>query len=307
MKYRIMLGILFTLLGQGRVRAADLAAKFDCSLRSIYRYLEELSIAGIPVDVAHGPHGGVYISDCYKLPRGFLTREEYAKTLDAMHALCDQLGDPALFSAIEKMTAQMKSEKFDPMLSGNLLVDSGAWGDERRFSDKIALFERAIENHTMLEIDYIDRGGEETRRKIMPHLLVYKQNVWYVYAFCLLRHGFRLFKLGRVRTAAETKETFEPVSFSREDVPLSFHRANSIDVRFAISPEAFPLAEEWLGVENVRKAPDGQGYLAEVSLPDDESLVGKILSAGAGFRVVYPPELKERVKREALTLVECYR
>lgn len=306
MKFQVMIGILLTLLRKRRASARELAEKYGVSTRSIYRYVDELSIAGIPVEVYRGSKGGIYISDAFKLPRGFLTKNEYARAIDAMLAMDAQLDDPDLKSAIEKLSSELKHEKFDGALSGNILVDSGTWGDERRFSDKLTLAERAIDEREELEIDYTDRGGEQTRRKILPHLLVYKQNVWYLYAFCRTRNAFRLFKLGRMRSILRTGETFERIPFTREDIPLNFwtNADESVDARFEISSEALPFAEEWLGVENVYKK-DG-GFYADVTLPDDESLLGKILSAGSGFRVLSPLSLAERVKKEAEKLVRAY-
>ena len=201
----------------------------------------------------------------------------------------------------------MKSEKLDLTFSGDILVDSGTWGDEHRFSEKLSLLERAIEEREALDIEYLSRGGERTQRRIYPHLLVYKQNIWYLYAFCTLRESFRLFKLGRMRTLLKTGEFFERIPFDKADVPLTFwhDEEHSVFARFEIAPEALPFAEEWLGVDNVQK--QGEKYFSEVTLPDDEALIGKILSAGAGFRVVSPEPLAERVRNAAERIAKSYR
>lgn len=306
MKYQIMMGILFTLLAKRKVSAGELAAKFDCSVRSIYRYVEELILANIPIDIARGANGGIYISDAFKLPKGFMSREEYSRTLSAMQAMLSETKDAVLKSALEKVSAQVKTERKDDSVSGHILVDSGTWGDERKFSEKLSLIERATNDRIALEIDYVARSGERTKRVILPHLLVYKQNIWYVYAFCRLRGEFRLFKIGRMRSIVETEEIFERLPFSREDVPLSFWKLweNEVDACFEIAPEALFFAEEWLGVENVRE--ENGRFFADVTLPDDESLIGTILSAGAGLTVLAPHELRERVRREAERIVQNY-
>ncbi len=306
MKFQVMTGILFTLLSKRKVTAPELAEKYGCSVRSIYRYIDDLTVSGVPVDVARGSTGGIYISDTFKLPKGFFTKEEYARTRDAVLTLYEQTGDETLKSAYDKLTVQMKSEKYDGAISGNILVDSGTWGDERKFSERLTLFERAIENCLTLDVDYVDREGERSRRTIYPHLLVYKQNVWYVYAYCNKREAFRLFKLGRIRSAIETGETFERIPFSRDDIPLSFWNLeeNNVDAKFEISADTLHFAEEWLGVDCVYE--ENGKYYADVTLPDDELLVGNILSAGAGFCVLSPESLKERVKQEAQNILRKY-
>lgn len=53
-------------------------------------------------------------------------------------------------------------------------------------------------------------------------MLVYKQNIWYVYAFCGKQRAFRLFRLGRIGAAVLTGEKFIRRPFRREDIPLDF-------------------------------------------------------------------------------------
>ncbi|MDE6273982.1 MAG: YafY family transcriptional regulator [Clostridiales bacterium] len=306
MKFQIMLEILFILLSKRKVSAGELAKKFEVSVRTIYRYIDEMTIAGVPIDVTRGARGGIYISDTFKLPKGFMTREEYARAIEAMLTLNEQMSDPALSSAIEKLSAQVKAERLDLTLSGNILVDSGTWGDERKFSQKLTIVERAVREREALEIDYVSREGEPTHRVILPHLLVYKQNIWYTYAFCNTRSAFRLFKLGRMRTITATGKQFERIPFEREDIPLNFWHTeeDAVDALFEVSPAALAYAEEWLGIENVYEK-DGKHY-AEATLPCDETLLGKILSAGAGFQVLAPKSLADRVHEEALALAARY-
>ena len=306
MKFQIMTGILFTLLAKRKVSAKELAQKYEVSVRSIYRYVEEMIVSNIPIDVQRGANGGIYISDTFKLPKGLMTKDEYTQAIQAMLAMNEQFKDPNLESAIRKLSAQMKHEKYDLTLSGNILVDSGTWGDTNRFSEKLSLIEASIDEKIALDIDYISREGARSQRRIYPHLLVYKQNIWYVYAYCTVRQAFRLFKLGRIKSILQTDDRFERVPFQREDVPLQFWHDydGAVFAQFEISQEALPLAEEWLGVENMQKR-NGK-YFAEVTLPDDESLIGKILSMGPGFKVLSPDWLTERVKISAESICKSY-
>lgn len=306
MKFQIMLDMLFYLLTRRRVSASELAGRYEVSVRTVYRYVDEMTVAGIPIDVARGVNGGVYIADSFKLPKGFFTKEEYKKTLASMLAMNEQMHDDTLSAAIRKLEANFKTERYDVALSGNILVDGGTWGDERKFSQKLTLVERAIEETKTLVIDYVSREGEHSRREILPHLLVYKQNVWYVYAFCTVRGAFRLFKLGRIRAISETEKTFTRIPFRREDVPLNFWQEGekSLEVAFEIKKEALPFAEEWLGIENI--AEHKGKYIAEVSLPDDDALLQKILSLGSGVKVVSPASLCERVKKAAASIAAEY-
>ena len=110
MKYQIIMDMFFTLLARKRVSAAELAARYGVSVRSIYRYVEELTVSGVPVDIAHGRYGGVYISDAYKLPVNFLNKAEYRATLDAMQATSaeDAAAGTTYLSVMEQYLAVLR-------------------------------------------------------------------------------------------------------------------------------------------------------------------------------------------------------
>ena len=254
MKFQIMLKILFRLLKARKASAAQMARDFGVSERSIYRYAEELSISGVPIDIIRGRNGGICLPDTFRLPANFFTREEFAAAVNALTALYEQLPDEAVKDALEKLLRQQKSDSRDLALSGNILVDSGTWGDAYSFSDKLKLLEDATEGCSCLDLSYIDRGGKESRRTVEPHLLIYKQNIWYLYAWCRARKDFRLFRVGRIRSARETGEKFEKREVDRANLPLKFNFKDEelIRLRLAVQKEALPDIEEWLGMDNVR-------------------------------------------------------
>lgn len=305
MKYQIMMNIFFTLLARKKISAGELAARNDVSVRSIYRYVDELTVAGVPIDIQQGRGGGVYISDTFKLPVNFMTEKEYFAAIEAMKAMRGQIEDKDLDSAIDKLSQQVKNEKAEQSMTGDVIVDSSAWGDYR-FNDKLRLLQSAVRGLEILEIDYVSRTGEHTKRAIEPHVLVYKQNIWYVYAYCHKRVQFRLFKIGRIRTARLTGKKFVKREFSRENIPLQFKQEDEepIEVKLQISAEALPDAEEWLGVDCIQ-AVDGK-FFAVMALPDNDGLIRKILSLGAGVKVVYPESVKEAVKKAALQIIAAH-
>ncbi|MBQ9728628.1 MAG: YafY family transcriptional regulator [Clostridia bacterium] len=308
MKFYYLLDILFELLAKRKVTATYLAEKHDISVRSVYRYVDLLSI-NVPIYVKRGRDGGICISDSYKLPVGFMTKEEYESAMEALDAMYSQLPEERFLAAKHKLSAQIKTETRDLTLSGeigSILVDSGTWGDTRTFSEKVRLFQECIRDKTVVEIEYHSRAGEKTQRKIEPHVLVFKQGVWYVFAFCYKQRAFRLFRLGRIFSSLKTAETFRRRPFEREDIPLRYWitDSNSVDARFEISEGAFADAQDWLGGENLRKK--DEKWYADVTLPDDEALVRKIIGLGSGIKVLSPDFLKERVASAAKNIAELY-
>lgn len=306
MKYQIMLKILMQLLSKRKITAKEIAERYDISVRSVYRYVEELIVCGVPVDVARGRYGGLTIADTFRLPTGYFTREEYAAAINALDAMASQVHDENIISAREKLESRNKNERALATVCGNIIVDGGTWGDIKKFSDKMRVVEQAVNEAKSLMIDYISRTGEHSRRVIDPHVLIFKQNVWYVYAFCHTKQDFRTFKIGRIRQASFTGGVFEKREISRNEIPLDFYYPTDklTTVTLEIERASLPDAEEWLGIDNID--PRGNSFFAEVTLPDNNQLVGIILSYGGAIKVIAPQDLKERVQEAAKKILNSY-
>lgn len=304
MKYQVMLKMLIMLTSKRQVTAKEIADRFEISQRSVYRYVEELNVSGVPVDVVRGRYGGIFIADTYRLPSGYFTRGEYDAVINALEAMGGQINDDNITSALEKLARRRKEDKRELSVCGNIIVDGGSWADMGSFSEKMRVCEQAVKDSLSLDIDYISRDGEHSRRVIDPHVLIFKQNVWYVYAFCHSRQEFRTFKIGRIKLARFTGGKFEKKEISREDIPLNFEYSSEqlTEVTIEIKKDALADVEELIGVDNVE--PKGNALIATVALPDDETLVEKILSYGGKVKVIAPTSLKERVKKAALAIAE---
>jgi len=299
--------IMMQLLTGKKFTAKQLAKRYEVSERSVYRYVEDLNVSGVPVDVERGRYGGISIADTFRLPCGYFSREEYTAVINAIDAMSSQIDDENLIAAREKLERSRKNERLDEAVCGNIIVDGGAWGDIAKFSDKMRVCEQAVNECKSLSIDYISRGGEHSRRVIDPHVLVFKQNVWYVYAFCHSKQEFRTFKIGRIKSASFTGETFRKTEIRREDIELDFRtvRGRLAEVVLEIRKDRLADAEEWLGIDNIE--PRGNALVASITLPDDELSVNKILSYGGAVRVLSPEGLKERVREAALKIAEDIR
>lgn len=299
MKYKIMIDIMMTLLSKRRLTATEIADRYEISTRSVYRYVEELNICGVPVNCTRGRYGGISIADTYRLPYGYFTRGEYSATLNALKAMSGQISDDDVTSALEKLQRQQKNEQRELSVCGNIIVDGGTWGDSKKFSEKMRVCESAVNECKSIMIDYISRGGEHSTRIIDPHVLIFKQNVWYVYAFCHTKQTFRTFKIGRIKSASFTGKTFEKQSFNRDELDLKFGYGGDTltEVTFGIEKRSLADVEEWLGIDNIE--PQGTAFTARVTLPDDGGLVNKILSFGGAVKVLDPPELRQKVKAAA--------
>lgn len=307
MKFQIMLKILMLLLSKRKVTAREIADRYSISVRSVYRYVEELIVCGVPVDIARGRYGGLTVADTFRLPTDYFTREEYSAAINALNAMESQVHDENVISAREKLENRQKHERTNTSVSGHIIVDGGTWGDTKKFSDKMSVVQQAMNEGKSLMIDYMSREGEHSRRVIDPHVLIFKQNVWYVYSFCHTKQDFRTFKIGRIKQASFTGATFEKRTIKRDDIPLDFYYPTGelIPVTLEIEKAHLPDAEEWLGIDNIE--PRGKSFVADVTLPNTEQLVGIILSYGGAVKVLSPQSLKDKVAAAAENVIAAYR
>ncbi len=307
MKFEIMIGILLELLSKRYVKANYLASKFNVSVRSIYRYINELDYAGIPLYSVRGHNGGFAIVDTYKIPATFMTVKEFEHTITTLTAITEGVPDKILNSAISKLKAVVKNETsgFD-IKSGYLVIDAGPWGDTVGYKSKLVTLQKSIDENKKLFIRYHDRNGEVSERIIEPHLIVFKQGLWYVFAYCHLRNDFRFFKTGRIENATILKENFIRRDLSNMELPLDFWHniENTVDVSMEIEKNYLSDVEEWLGIENISVINDK--HVANVKLPFDNGLVSKIMSYGGGIKVLEPKELKDKIKKCAQDIVSKY-
>ncbi len=307
MKYEIMLGILFELLSKKCIKAQALADKFEVSVRSIHRYISCLELAGVPIYTLRGSQGGFAIVDTFRLSSSFMTESEFKETINTLTAITDSVPNKTLSSAINKLKSATKNEYSEFNLkSGNLIIDAGPWGDAVGYKSKLTVIQRGIDECKKLQIKYHDRNGDITERVIEPHVIVFKQGLWYVFAFCHLRNEFRFFKTGRIEFANVLEETFVRRDLSKIDLPLNFWQNNieATNVALEVDKSCLSDVEEWLGIENISFI-NGK-HIANAKLPYDNGLVTKIISYGNGIKVLSPISLKLAVRDCAMSILKNY-
>lgn len=307
MKFETIINILFELLAKRTVNATYLAQKYNVCVRTVYRYIETLEGAGVPLYTTRGKNGGFHIMDTFRLPATFMTEKEFEQVINSLNAIFSGVPDKTLESAINKLKATVKPEfgGFD-VKSGNLIIDGGPWGDTVGYKAKLQVIEQSLNETRELFIRYHDRNGTVSERVIEPHVIVFKQGIWYVYAFCRLRKEFRFFKTGRIEVATILDKKFTRRDISERELPLDFWHNNVKAERVIMEIEKSVASDvaEWLGVENVKKADDK--FYADVSLPFDDGLVSKIMSYSSGIKVVAPEILKDKIKTTALAVAKKY-
>ncbi len=299
MRSERLLSLILT-LADGRLhRAPALAGRFGVSERSIYRDMDLLSGMGLPIEALPGREGGYRVLPGYTLDRSVLDEGEVAAVVAALDSLEGLGGAKAGGEARSKLAALLA--KAGPRKRSWLRLELGGLERDRA---RIELFRDAIEDCRVVEIVYHDSDGQESRRRVEPAAVVYLWQAWYLWAWCRLREDFRLFKLGRIDSARDLMTRFEPrPEPGPEAWKEQWESQPPRPLVLEIAPEAASRADEWFGRGHVRE--DG-GRTVRVNLPDNDWLLGFLLSFGPGLRVREPESLALALAGRAKAIWELY-
>ena len=300
MKTDRLIGILSVLLQKDKSTAPELAERFEVSRRTIIRDIEDLCRAGIPIQTVQGTGGGIRIMDGYRMDRTILTSREMQMILAGLRSLDSVSGSSCYSQLMEKIRAGSSG-----LISGrdSILIDLSSWYRES-LAPKIETIQNAIENRHLLTFTYFGPAGE-SERAAEPYYIVYKWSSWYVWAWCLKRKDFRLFKLNRMDRVLESDAVYTCRKVPVPDLSAEKIFPGGIRVKALFSPDVkWRLVEEF-GPGCFSETNDGR-LLFSADYTDMEQLVTWILTFGEKAEVLEPEEARDRIRQTAEALRKAY-
>ena len=291
--------IIYLLLSKERVTARELSERFGVSTRTIYRDIDIISLAGIPVYTEKGKGGGISLLPDFVLSKSVFSDKEQNEILSMLHGLAQiRSGDSA--QVLQKLSAI-----FNKTAVNWLEVDFSDWGyDNEDFWGNIRT---AILSRLIAEFDYYSTYSEKTHRRVEPVRLLFKSRAWYLSAFDLTKQDIRLFKLSRMRGLVVTNDVFEERDLLvTEDVNLPEVNQNSyVDLRLRIKPEmAYRVLDEF-AADVEKQCADGS-YIISVCWHEDNWVYNTILSFGEYIEVLEPPHIRDIIRSKAKKIFEQY-
>ncbi len=184
--------IIYYLLDKGSATARELAERFEVSVRTIYRDIDVLSGAGIPVYTETGRNGGIYLLSDFILDKTIISAQEKQEILSSLQGLA-VINSEHKKDIMEKLSALFQIHSADW-----IEVDFSRWGDKPQDNKKFEILKTAVIQNRCIKIFYADSYGKSNERIIQPLKLFYKSKDWYLKAYCRLKQDFRMFKLNRI-------------------------------------------------------------------------------------------------------------
>ena len=291
--------IVFILLNQKRTTAQELAKKFGVSVRTIYRDMDILSSAGIPVYTMQGTGGGIFIDESFTINKSILTKEEQEKILLALQCL----------SPIDEIHTESVLNRLSAIFQKNtdwIRIDYSRWENKNDYQ----LFETlkdAILERRAVKLEYLSSYGEKTERTVYPLRLLYKSKAWYAECYCTEKNAYRFFRLTRILSITKILKTFNRADLlskipdDKEAAPSSL---TNIKLK-CTAKTAYRLYDEF-PQELIAKNSDGT-YTLNTALPFDSWVCGFILSLGTEVEILEPENLKTEIAQLAEEIMNKHR
>ena len=292
--------IVYLLMEKPQMTAKELADIFEVSERTIYRDIDKLTIAGIPIYANKGKHGGISILPDYVLDKAVLTTKEKNKIMESLSAL-NEVSLTVDDDSISKLRSFLGKQYQDW-----IEIEFSSWGKSSEDATNFERIKNAILGHFYMEIVYSGNQAGLVQRKIKPIKLCFKNQAWYLYAYCCLRKDYRFFKLKRISHIDVLDSFFEPENVGKVLSIVNNKYSDSlskITVTLEINQEmAFRAYEE---LSNIVVTDNGT-LLCNIEVSDINWFTSYVLSYGSHIQVLEPIEIKEKVMQEIEKMKHLY-
>lgn len=303
MKSNRLFEILMILIHKRKITSSALATHFEVSLRTIYRDIEALSIAGIPVYTTTGKNGGVHLMDNYVLDKSFIPDKEQSEVLLALKSLSTvpNIDETKVLSRLLALFDQKQNHRNLDWVE----VDFSRWQSTDHEQELFNQLKQAILNKQVIQFDYINAMGEESMRTVDPLKLIFKFKDWYVHGYCKNKNDFRMFKLLRIKNYQTL-----PLKIEKEymDVPVPYQN-NYVDPNHMIHVELlFPKnvahkVYEWFDSQYIFNENEQQLRVSGTLIKDDW-FFSSLLAFGSDIVVEEPLYVKAELIRRHLKAAE---
>ena len=296
-----------------KCRAEDLAAIFEISKRTVYRDIQALCEAGVPIIGEAGE--GYSLAEGYFLPPLSFTADEGAMLLLGSDVMAQS------FDAEYRAAAQAAGRKIAGVLPDRLREEVEHLRTSIRFITPSALangeqertlqqLRRAIFKHQTVRFNYFARRGENSVRDADPYALIHVMGAWLLVAYCHTRKDVRTFRLSRIE-----KLVVQPRLFTiRPDFDMKKHFAKHQEIapserlvaRVLFDHEIARWVKESYTFFLIGSEETADGLVLTFGLREERDILQWVLGWGRHARVLEPESLRRMVAEEAKAMTRVY-
>ncbi|HAT55396.1 MAG TPA: YafY family transcriptional regulator [Lactobacillus sp.] len=297
MKSNRLFQMIYLLMNHKQISAPALAEQLDVSVRTVYRYVDDLSSAGVPIYVLQGRNGGIALLPEYKINNTIVNKKEQTTILAALNGLKNLGVDNG--DTVEKLSALFHQQPV-----AWIAIDPSTWSDQRNPKNDLAKLRDAILHSQLITFNYLNAKNEYLSREVFPYQVIFKDKAWYLRGYAVERHAERLFKLSRIDhlrlSTKQPSDTGKRPWVKDETAKQSTQQTTSVTetaVQLHADPELKYRLFETFPTDQIIQQDDGS-YLINTQMNDDDWLITYLLSFGSHLKVLAPSSLKQRMKTE---------
>ena len=309
MKVDRLVSIIMILLEKERIGAQELADMFEVSPRTIYRDIDAINMAGIPVRGASGVGGGFEIMQKYKIDKKIFSTADLSAILMGLSGLSTMMRGDELVNALAKVKSFIPADRAkDIEIKANqIYIDLSPWMGNRDVQAYLEMIKTALQESRLLSFDYADHHGNKTARTAEPYQLVLKSSHWYFQGYCHMRKDFRLFKLSRISNLQMREKTFSPRDHQKpqldfDDVWENMHTKIKLHIHKSIMDRVLDLCAH----ENF--SPDGdEHYIVNFPFIENDFCYDILLSFGDKCECLEPLHVRDEIRRRIDAMAARYK
>ena len=272
--------ILYYLVDHKQTTAKELAEYFEVSVRTIYRDLDRLLVAGIPINTVQGNNGGISIGENFVVEKAVFNPQEQKQILTAIQTI-EHLQGTNQNALVTKLTAMFDQEQRDW-----IEVDFSTWHKANNLNHKFYLLKEAIFNNRIVEFNYVNSYGENSKRKVLPNKL--------------------FFKLTRINDLVLTSDVFnEKIKFPPVITSYDNHFIMK-KVKLKFNKSLGNVVFDEFNKNEILLDKAGN-YIVETDVFDNFWLISFILSFGSQIEIIEPIDLKEKLLDEIEKIKKIYK
>lgn len=301
MEHNRLFKILLLLLEEKKITAPELARRFEVSVRTIYRDIDRLSAAGIPVYATAGKNGGIHLMDHYVMDKSLLSEEEQNEILLGLYSV----------SSIPHLNGNRMLTRLTTLFDHKLdwiEFEHSPWGNIP--DQEMELFNKAkqaIFARQPLAFHYVDSNGVPSEETVLPVKLIFKNHTWYFRGWKPSQEGadgrFETFKIKRVTQLRFVSGVFPDAAMPTASEERSPDERPRPAVEAVFSEAVAYRVRDQLDPASIRTEEDGK-LRVFIDVEIDERTYAFLMSFGGDVTVVRPAHIRSELLRRHRRAVE---
>lgn len=308
MKIDRLISIIMVLLQRKKVSATKLAEMFEVTPRTIYRDIETINSAGIPIVTYPGVNGGIGIMEEYKIDKKLFTTTDIATLLMGLGSISRAMTNDEIINTLAKVKGLIPEEQFRDieLKSNQITIDLAPWIGNKDLQSNLEKIKKALNNRKLLSFNYSSRDGQKSSRKVEPYRLVLKESHWYLQGYCVSKQDYRIFKLSRISTLEILDEIFIPREFNAKSLGAwDYIERNIIIIKLLVDESLRDRMIEHSGEENIQSYGDNK-LIVNFPFVEDEFGYNLLLSFGDKCECLEPPNVREELIKRIKNILSVY-